>query len=156
MDDKQKKQNAIMCLIFLGIVFFVILFLAITNKAARAYIIAVLVIVAYCIIIKKLGGGKTAGEKLISQAIKDNTIVKAQQVGKIKYYPADTTSANASLRNDSYTATYEYIVNGRKYKYTSRFNPCFPDPEITLYYKSGKPQNAISHSSEKVGGSYMI
>ncbi len=152
-----KSVIILICVIvLLGICIVPPIMWACNNNLIIPVIVVVAALLIYVAIIIKLNLNKTKSGRIIETAVDDNTYVTATRVGKIKHYPADIDSNNPNFNYDRYGATYEYTVDGKKYKYKCIFKRDVPPDEIVLFYPKGKPKKAVLDNTEKLGGKFNV
>lgn len=139
--------------VFMGICIVPPIIWAFNNNLLIPVIAVVAALLIYVIIIIKLNLNKTKSGRIIETAVDDKTYVTATRVGKLKYYSASHDSKKPYPR---YGATYEYTVDGKKYKYKCIFRYDVPPDEIVLFYPKGKPKKAVSDDTEKLGGRFTV
>lgn len=142
--------------VFMGMCIVPPIIWAFNNNLLIPVIAVVAALLIYVIIIIKLNLNKTKSGRIIETAVDDKTYVTATRVGKLKHYPASCDSENPYFRYDRYGATYEYTVEGKKYKYKCVFRHDVPPDEIVLFYPKGKPKKAVSDNTEKLGGKFKV
>ena len=95
----------------------------------------------YCFIFVYLKG-KTKKQKKAEKWKEQGCVTEGKLVdSKITYY--GDTDLHGSMRENSYKATYDYAVNGKKYTVSLGFNDDYP-VRIIVYYDPQNPSKCIT------------
>lgn len=102
----------------------------------------------------KKGEYKAKSEKFKEKARNLGNCVDGRLISSL-YNPA-TRNDDGTYNLRSYVATYEYIVNGKKYKKRVVYeNSNYPSSQ-NIYYKAGNPRKAFAETEKKYGITYIM
>jgi len=97
---------------------------------------------------------KKKSEKFIEKAHAHNNYVLAEAIDRKYYKPWE--SDNGHYHPEKYKVTYEYIVNGKKYKKNIYYGNTDYPWKLIIYYSGRNPRIAIAENEEKKGIIYTL
>lgn len=125
----------------------------IAPRFVKGFLVILVTEIVYFVFLKCFGNLNKKGDVMEKDAVQNGRIVKAVKVGKTQVRqrnkttslsPSDPRWNNYDEVYYEYTATYEYMVNGRTYQYKGTVQDKLPADEITLFYPENKPAQAFS------------